>query len=237
MSLNYDFRKIKNQETVCYQELRAEQLPPDKTLEGMVSESQYHMGCAWYYPKGGDDKPDKTRIQRLHPVTNDLIWATLALNLGRITKENIDEFWVRYKVYQQLAGPTLNKRNDKGEWVECSATKEEIEAHIGLWTNVSEESWTYFLAAMGERARQRFLPAGSSGGRKSSWIGSPSQALEDALELLKKAEDSVRNFSTDEEYEVLVVSGEKDLRSAIQFTEQAQSAFEEAELGEEGGEE
>jgi hypothetical protein len=73
---------------------------------------------------------------RLNPVTETLIYATLSVGLGSITEKNLDEFVGRFRVMERLQGPFM--RNGDGS--DSRLTDDELAAHVGLVTNVSNET-------------------------------------------------------------------------------------------------
>lgn len=86
------------------------------------------VGFAGHRYANEDDKPeDITEI--LNPVTESLIWATIAVGLGCITDENWKEFYYRLKMYEAHNGEPFMEH--------FPVTPEMIKAHIGLRTNVS----------------------------------------------------------------------------------------------------
>jgi len=93
MSLDYNLKKIKNQQSYCYVET------------------------------------DKGR--RLNPVTNTLVWYTLVIGMGTITKRNADEFFDRVRRFEELSGPGLRANGEPRP-----ITLEDVRGHIGLETNV-----------------------------------------------------------------------------------------------------
>jgi hypothetical protein len=81
-----------------------------------------------------------TAEQRLNPVTEGLIYATLTVGLGEITEKNVDEWMLRLGFTDRLHGTLLKKdRQDR------PFTREEVVAHIGLRTNVSKETRAKFI--------------------------------------------------------------------------------------------
>lgn len=64
----------------------------------------------------------------MHPDTYNLIWATMAVDLGKITKANIPEWMVRLRILAIVDG-------ENGIWDTIS--EEVLTIHIGLSTNVS----------------------------------------------------------------------------------------------------
>ena len=77
---------------------------------------------------------------RLNPVTDAVIWYTLALDIGDLSEANLDEFVFRMRTYDRLFSPLLT--GPDGE--DRKLTYAEVRAHVGLHTNVSKvarNSW------------------------------------------------------------------------------------------------
>lgn len=70
--------------------------------------------------------------RKLNPVTNALIWHTLSIGIGEFTEKNATKIYARIAVVEKLDGPSL--RNADGP---RPITPEDVQAHIGMWTNVS----------------------------------------------------------------------------------------------------
>lgn len=87
---------------------------------------------------------DGDRLVRLSTVTETLIFMTMAVKLGSITKANADDFYARLKIIEKLDGPFMWKMED-GKKVDRYFTPEDVQAHIGLACNVTNESFTKFL--------------------------------------------------------------------------------------------
>ena len=80
-----------------------------------------------------------------HPVTHYLMFSTMTIGMGEITKQNAPEFFRRIAVIQKLYGPALTYRDPlDGKSVEIFITFEDIKNHIGLKTNVGTISRTDF---------------------------------------------------------------------------------------------
>jgi len=80
---------------------------------------------------------DKT----MNPVTHALIFATLAVGLGEITDKNVAEFAARFRIVEKIDGAYVTTGKGKPHYI----TDEEFIAHIGLRTNVGNEtraSWS-----------------------------------------------------------------------------------------------
>lgn len=76
-----------------------------------------------------------------HPVTDSLVWLSLSIDLSEIKESNIDEWVWRVAVAQRT--------NDLGTLQSIDETfyisREDIENHIGLSTNVSRRSRKDFI--------------------------------------------------------------------------------------------
>lgn len=89
--------------------------------------------------------------EKLNPVTDGLIWSTMSIGLGEITEKNINEWLVRLQFSDKLFGTLLIKAGENGERVERPITREELVAHIGLRTNVTNETRAKWMKRMTER--------------------------------------------------------------------------------------
>jgi len=224
MSLDWGVGKVENWETVCYQQKGIEDFESEAAMRTEVADGN------WYYPKDPETgKKDKTRVERLHPITHDLIWASIPLKIGCISEENLGEFYLRYTLWQKLIGPTMHKRDPKtGEWVPLAATLDQIRAHIGMHTNVRTESWVTFLHYLGDQVRDTFLPKGLKDNRQPGWVHSPSQAIQDVLPLMEAAAKRAREFSRNEDDGALEYHIER-MERACQHFDSAATDFEYAE--------
>lgn len=76
----------------------------------------------------------------LNTVTEGIIFSSMTVGLGEITPKNVDEWMIRLTMADKLFGTIL-----KLDGQQRSLTRQEIEAHIGLKTNVRNEkrpSWS-----------------------------------------------------------------------------------------------
>lgn len=87
-------------------------------------------------------KPDQ---REMSPVTHALIFATMSVDIGRITEKNYLEFYSRAKFVAALFGSTLYETDEQGKCRERNFTIEEIRAHIGLRTNVIDKTRATFV--------------------------------------------------------------------------------------------
>jgi len=124
MSLRWDLSKVKDHDSVCFFEA-----PEDDPLHGV-------------------SKGDRV----IHPVTNVLIWATIAVDLPGITKENAGEFFARLRLTEKIDGPFLIRAEVDGVRPTGDAafvTPEEVVAHIGLKCNVTPKPRMQWLKKFG----------------------------------------------------------------------------------------
>jgi hypothetical protein len=80
--------------------------------------------------EAGKDEGGKQEY-KLRPVTETLIWVCLAIDIGEITENNWEEWFLRARVWERAMGVM---RHDGKE--DFPITPEEVKAHIGLKTNV-----------------------------------------------------------------------------------------------------
>lgn len=118
MSLNYDLQKIDNFRDLCYER---------KPLDELTG--------------GGDWWEEDGEGVRQNPVTKSLIFATMEVGLGSITKQNAVEFYARLSLVEKVRGAYVRRiPEDGGRPVEEPITLEQVQAHIGLSTNVARET-------------------------------------------------------------------------------------------------
>lgn len=70
---------------------------------------------------------------KLRPVTQELIWNTIRIEMGSIDEDNAAEFYARLRFMTALNGSMWMMPDGSGLIV----TPEDVVAHIGLSTNVS----------------------------------------------------------------------------------------------------
>jgi hypothetical protein len=98
-----------------------------------------------YVPTGEKDDEGKG-LTRVNPVTDALIWLTMGVDIGVISEETIDEFIIRMNMWEKLYAGSLVD----GDGKQRMPTREEVEAHIGLRTNVGTRPMAEWWAGMGE---------------------------------------------------------------------------------------
>ncbi len=92
---------------------------------------------------------DKNRI---HPVTNYLIWSSLLTGISSITKSNYQEVYRRVAVLQKLNGSDIQYVDPlTQDLVSIYVSLQDIKNHIGLWTNASSMTPAQFDKHIMER--------------------------------------------------------------------------------------
>lgn len=122
MSLDYNLGKIEDWENVCFIERDA-------------------------LPSEAPRADENGKIREMAALTHAMIFATISVKLGQITEKNANEFYARMKILERLWGPFVYKM-ENGEKSDVELTPEDIRAHIGLSTNVIDESRAQFMKAV-----------------------------------------------------------------------------------------
>jgi hypothetical protein len=120
MALRWNVESIKDSDNVCWVEATQ-----DDPNHGIVAGEKY-----------------------MSPVTNTLIWATIAVDLPGITEENAGEFFARLQIWESIFGAFMIRAEVDGVRPEGAAafiTRDEVIAHIGLTCNVSPVSRAKWL--------------------------------------------------------------------------------------------
>lgn len=76
----------------------------------------------------------------LRPETKSLIFATMVVGIGRITEGNAAEFYARLHAFERLSGTYLTEQGK-----DVYLTPEDVQRHIGLSTNVANETRAKWL--------------------------------------------------------------------------------------------
>jgi hypothetical protein len=113
------------------------------SLNWNVSGIENHDEICWFtadadYPDHGMEKGK----QYLAPLTNAFIWHSLNTGIGTITEANAAEVFARISFVESLYGASLRK-----DGKDRPITIEDVQAHVGLYTNASfkDESRASFL--------------------------------------------------------------------------------------------
>ena len=104
--------------------------------------SNYKEKC--YRPIEGEE--DKSELKG---VTHSLIFLTVAIGMGSITKVNLHEFTKRVMILQRVHGEWLHFWED-GEKVRVYITPQDIRMHLGMTTNASRMTLVQFRKSVFE---------------------------------------------------------------------------------------
>lgn len=115
------------------------------SLDWSLTEIKDYETLCWIAPPEGDaGQGDKV----LNPVTNTIIWATMAVGIGHLTENRAEEFHDRLTFIERLFGPMSKKLDEEGKIVGLPITLDDVKAHIGLRTNVPYERNTNWAPRM-----------------------------------------------------------------------------------------
>jgi hypothetical protein len=101
------------------------------SLNWNLGKIKNHGELCWLPAKEGQADGDR----EMNPKTNDLIWATMAVNLGEITEENAAEFHRRLDLWSAALGIP-----------KYEISLEDVRAHVGLKTNVGDKTLRAWMA-------------------------------------------------------------------------------------------
>jgi len=135
--------------------------------------SEVKNNAAWR--KCNEEWPDKRECSEkqraagtefMHPATDKLIWATMAVGMPTITEKNYLEFYARVTMYEALMGKmswhyeesakfwTEMDKDFGWEWREGESWLSKVEvihANIGLRTNANSETRAQFTSRIIKR--------------------------------------------------------------------------------------
>ena len=105
------------------------------------------MGLHWNFTRGLPTENYPEPEDRMNPVTETLIWATMAIDIGTLDESTAAEFYARIHLYEVLNGAFL-----QGPDGPTFLTPADIQAHLGLQTNVTHvPSRTVWMKRIVER--------------------------------------------------------------------------------------
>lgn len=87
-------------------------------------------------------------------ITEIIIFATMSVDMGEITEQNVDTFIARVRAIETVYGPSVVE-NTKDGLVHRGLTEEEIRLRIGLKTNVTTTSDVKFRNRMAKALMER----------------------------------------------------------------------------------
>ena len=96
------------------------------------------MSLTWNLGPNADKRRElyPPRDEYMNPVTYTLITLTMSIGMGKLTKANAAEFYVRATLSDKLYGPFLGNEDGSPRAI----TPEDVLAHVGLTTNVIDEA-------------------------------------------------------------------------------------------------
>lgn len=106
------------------------------SLSWDITKVEDYKSKCWIEVEGEEHK-------QLSPVTDSIIWACMAVDMQQITVKNAEEFYTRYLMFSRAIGR------------ESTLTLEDIEAHVGMWTNVTTRTKAQFHKRVAEIMRDR----------------------------------------------------------------------------------
>jgi hypothetical protein len=131
MSLNWNLSNIPDHMTTCYETFTG---TPDE-MEALV-ERVLFMGPNWSYTA------DKTAVQRMSVTTHTLLFALMDVGIGALTPSNVEEAFLRLHMTETACG-AFRQTIDNGP---VFFTREEVQMHTGLTTNINEKTKAQFHA-------------------------------------------------------------------------------------------
>ena len=125
------------------------------------------------WPDKGDcsDEQRAAGLEFMHPATDKLVWATMAVGMPTIKEENYLEFFCRVQIYEALMGKmgwhteesapfwTEMDKHLGWEWREGESWLSKVEvihANIGLGTNATRETRTQFVSRITKRFKEDY---------------------------------------------------------------------------------
>ncbi len=86
---------------------------------------------------------------QMSAITQTLIWHTMSIGMSEITPDNYHEFFVRVFLTERVFGAlrtTMEMKSDKV--ISTFVNKQDVERHVGLYTNADEWTRTKFLSKL-----------------------------------------------------------------------------------------
>lgn len=117
------------------------------------------------------DEQRAAGLEFMHPATDKLVWATMAIGMPTITEKNYLEFFCRVQMYEALMGKMGWHNEGSAElWTEQDkpfgwvwhegeswlSKVEVIHANIGLYTNATRETRAQFVSRITKRFKEDY---------------------------------------------------------------------------------
>lgn len=203
MGLSWSVGNIKDYKNLCYERMTDEQAEAQgTTLDELLGQTSF-TGPHWYRLSESDIEKlaaGQDCIERLNPLTHVLIWATMSVDMGKITEDNWQEFWLRLHLAEKTAGPFVQDRGSDGKWHPRAIKPEEVKAHIGLSCNVCTEPWVVWMKKHMDRWRSQVMKAhGVEDTRAADALRTPlSQVGGDALDAWEEWKAALERHDLDD---------------------------------------
>lgn len=96
------------------------------------------------------------RVTMLNPVTKALAFRMIAVGLNEITEANAAEFYARSVIFERITNTCLIVRWDekKESHEDIAISPHHVFEHIGLSSNVSNETWAQWRKRMVDYERE-----------------------------------------------------------------------------------
>lgn len=140
MSLNSNFSRVQNFQTVCWETQTG-------TREWMEEQVK---ACFAYSPSWSWVDESKTSIRRVSITTWTLMMASLQVGMSEITDGNWKAFFTRLSMLETVGGAF--RRNGANQPV--FFTPDDVKAHIGLQLNGGDTTTAKFNAQIVRLAKQ-----------------------------------------------------------------------------------
>ena len=106
---------------------------------------------------------DEAGNECMNPITDTLLWCTMFVGMGEITKKNAPQFYARVRFMEVMQESPFNYEGSGDERQPRPITLEDVENHIGLSTNVYDRDTNYrWVAKQGKQFLEKTI-------RRAEW--------------------------------------------------------------------
>lgn len=155
MPLNWDLRNVRDDDELWVEDGFGKVAPQDidpghEDPYWVLEEGEYRHATDDEIMAAREGEPAVyQRTYRLNGMTETLIWTSIPVGIPKITEENVDEFFRRVQEIEK-DGALMYSPDGPSYF-----TKEDIERHIGLRTNVTTVTKRTFDAKMRRKEKDR----------------------------------------------------------------------------------
>lgn len=89
------------------------------------------------------------------PMTEFMIFSTMIVGIGKITEENVSEYYSRIRFYERLNGHFFKTKDEFGNFEGKDFPPSELKKYIGLRANVSYEETEGWISRISEGTLQK----------------------------------------------------------------------------------